>query len=92
MSIIAAQPQTNTRQEPALGVTPAEINVLKACQRWSTANPEVLSPRLCCATSTTRHHLARLREKLKVRDTVGVIVTAYERGMLQPGACAEKTE
>ena len=84
LRINAAQPQNSPREERLFGVTPAEISVLEACQQLRTANPQALSELLYCTPTTVEHRLARLRAKFKVRDTSGVIVAAYERGLLQP--------
>ena len=64
-------------------VTPAEMRVLGACQQLGTGNPLALSRLLFCSPSTVERHLENLRKKFKVRDTVGVILAAYEWGLLQ---------
>ena len=48
------------------------------------SNPEI-SKRLVISEATTKTHVARILQKLDLRDRVQAVIYAYESGLIQPG-------
>lgn len=42
--------------------------------------------------ATIKSHIARILDKLHLRDRTQIVVFAYETGLVQPGSTAEATE
>ncbi len=76
----AAAPQAGRLQE----LTPREREVLSLVGR-GLSNTEV-AQRLVLSPLTAKTHVARLFTKLGARDRAQLVVTAYESGLVVPGA------
>jgi DNA-binding NarL/FixJ family response regulator len=83
-----------TRQEPASPaptppralqeLTPREHEVLDLLAR-GLSNPEICR-RLVISEATTKTHVARVLQKLDLRDRVQAVIYAYETGLIAPGS------
>ena len=77
---VAAPPEP-----PALAeLTPREREVLDLLTR-GCSNPEICG-RLVISEATAKTHVARILQKLDLRDRVQAVVYAYESGLIAPGA------
>jgi DNA-binding NarL/FixJ family response regulator len=64
-------------------LTPREREVLDLVVR-GLSNPEICE-RLVITEATAKTHVARILQKLELRDRVQVVIYAYESGLLNPG-------
>ena len=53
--------------------------------RQGTSNPEICG-RLFISDATAKTHVARILQKLDLRDRVQVVIYAYESGLVSPGS------
>jgi DNA-binding NarL/FixJ family response regulator len=81
-----------TRQPPAHTASPAALDVLTSRETevlkligHGMSNAEI-SDALTIAGETTKTHVKRILAKLGLRDRAQAVVTAYESGLVTPGA------
>lgn len=53
------------------------------------SNPEICD-RLVISDATAKTHVARILQKLNVRDRVQVVIYAYESGLVRPGPAGDR--
>jgi DNA-binding NarL/FixJ family response regulator len=84
----SAAPATNAAAADTLKqLTPREREVLALVGR-GLSNAEI-AEQLVLSPLTAKTHVARLFSKLAARDRAQLVVTAYESGLVVPGAEAE---
>lgn len=78
-------PAPATRQPPAIShLTPRELEVLRLLVQ-GLSNPEICG-RLVISEATAKTHVARILQKLGVRDRVQAVIYAYEQRFVTPGS------
>jgi DNA-binding NarL/FixJ family response regulator len=80
------------RRQPAPAAAPAVLDELTAREREvldllarGMSNSEICE-RLVISEATTKTHVARILQKLDLRDRVQAVIYAYESGIVQPGS------
>jgi DNA-binding NarL/FixJ family response regulator len=80
-------PATVPAQPPAVAeLTPREREVLDLLAR-GLSNPEICE-RLVISEATTKTHVARILQKLDLRDRIQAVIYAYESRLVAPGTSA----
>ena len=80
----ARTPAPTRRTPPTLDdLTPREREVLDLLLQ-GLSNPEICA-RLFISDATAKTHVARILQKLDVRDRVQAVIWAYEHGLVTPG-------
>jgi DNA-binding NarL/FixJ family response regulator len=69
-------------------LTPREREVLELLAR-GLSNPEICE-QLVISEATTKTHVARILQKLGLRDRIQAVIYAYETGLIEPGRAADQ--
>jgi DNA-binding NarL/FixJ family response regulator len=79
------QPVATSAPPPAVAeLTPREQEVFELLAR-GLSNPEICE-KLVISEATTKTHVARIFQKLGLRDRVQAVIYAYETGLVAPGS------
>ena len=77
------RPQPGALPDSAAALSERELEVLRLLAR-GLSNPEI-AMQLYLSDATVKSHVARILQKLDLRDRAQVIVYAYESGLIRPG-------
>jgi DNA-binding NarL/FixJ family response regulator len=84
----ARRPVVSAREPAAVAeLTAREREVLALLVR-GRSNPEICA-KLVISEATAKTHVARILQKLGLRDRVQTVIYAYESGLITPGASSE---
>jgi DNA-binding NarL/FixJ family response regulator len=80
---VRQRPVVQPAPMPVEELTPREREVLDLLAR-GRSNPEICE-QLVISEATTKTHVARILQKLDLRDRVQTVIYAYESGLVTPG-------
>ena len=80
---VRQRPAVQPVSMPVEELTPREREVLDLLAR-GRSNPEICE-QLVISEATTKTHVARILQKLDLRDRVQTVIYAYESGLVTPG-------
>jgi DNA-binding NarL/FixJ family response regulator len=88
----ARQPLAPPAGPPAAvaGLTPREREVLDLLAR-GLSNPQICQ-QLVISEATAKTHVARILQKLGLRDRIQIVIYAYETGLITPGSTAHDNQ
>ena len=80
---VRQRPAAPAQPAPVAELTPREREVLDLLAR-GLSNGEICA-QLVISEATTKTHVARILQKLDLRDRVQAVIYAYESGLVTPG-------